>query len=109
MQNAKYINCNTIFAKQYFSTKRLMGPGAFTRRSRRIRDVNFGLIKIINGTRISIAQKMYSAEGMPHIEPDGTSRHILPILLLDETKRQSAVRTPGSLRLASLKCLLPSF
>ncbi len=54
-----HLNCHLLHlnAKAEFCTKRFMGPGVLTRRSRRIRDVSVGLIKSINGTRISIATK----------------------------------------------------
>ena len=49
-----HLNCHSLHltAKAEICTKRFMGPGG-TRRNRHKRDVNCGLIKNINGTKVS--------------------------------------------------------
>ena len=53
-----HLNCHSLHlnVKAEIRTKRFMGPGE-TRRSRHKRDVNCGLMKNINGTKVSYAKK----------------------------------------------------
>ena len=53
-----HLNCHLphMNAEAKICTKRFMGPGE-TRRIRHKRDVNYGLMKNINGTKVSYAKK----------------------------------------------------
>ena len=65
-----HLNCHLLHlnTETEICTKKFMGPGG-TRLSRHKRDVNCGLTKNINGTKVSYAKKINSAVVKLHFAP----------------------------------------